>query len=214
MKMPVRLTIAFLLMPLSATAQGPSVTVVGRWVPVDSEIVIWDFDEHGSVTQTLTALPGAYGTYRLEANRLTMVFGDQSTITSAVSIAGDRMVETAVGPSPVEQRLTRVGTSSDQTEGIVGTWRMDAAYGPSGLHMLWSYLPDGTFRGQAALGGTYSLVDDVVTVTMTMVSSPTTPSPRTLRYRLTGDGPDATLVPLDVSASVHPPTLRRAPAKP
>jgi len=101
MKMRVRLTIAFLLIQLSSTAQGPSGTVVGRWVPVDNEIVIWDFDEHGAVTQTLTALPGAYGTYRLETNRLTMVFGDQSAITSAVSIAGDRMANPTTSPSPV-----------------------------------------------------------------------------------------------------------------
>src|SRR5205823_3228657 len=89
---PVVITLALLLMAQS-TAQAQSSALAGRWVP-DNEyaaLMTWDFNDRGSVTEILRALPGAYGTYRLDGHVLTMVFSDQSTTTNDVAFSSDTM---------------------------------------------------------------------------------------------------------------------------
>jgi hypothetical protein len=113
------------------------------------------------------------------------------------------------GPASQVQ-LTRTGPASDETQSLPGMWRVVSGT-PSYLQLS-EFLPGDRLQNYSGYIGTYSVVGDLVTITVPLATSALS----TDRYRLTGQGLDATLVPLDPGPFplLRPPTLRRVAAKP
>lgn len=168
------------LLVLASGARGQSFPI-GRWVE-NPPVGIWDFDAHGSVILRIP-MPGAAGTFRLDANRLLLVFGDQSRDSSTARVIGDTMV--TVRPQGGETRATRVGVRPDPERPVLGTWR-----GASGL--LMTYRKDGTFFIESAQQvATYVERGGIVSVA-SILSGPSAGT--TTRYQITIRGVDTALV--------------------